>query len=211
MSESIYRTIFSADQLETQVATTLRLWLPQYIKEIEDQRGREVGLIPPPRTYTRRNEFQSFPDDQLPFCIVVSPGLVEPPVADGEGRYRGWWGVGVGVVAAASTEEDTNALVKIYGAAVRAVMLQQPDLGGSESQGVEWEDERYDDNLALTDQRRSVGAARVVFRVWVDDVVSRWNGPTTPDPGDWPPGSVWGTVEHVIISDTDENVIVEVP
>lgn len=189
---------------------TLKKWFATYLHELERQYDRTVGEIPTPRTYTRRNEFESFPDDQLPFCIVVSTGTVERPVRDGDGMYHGWWGLGVGVVAATSSEDTTNELVKIYAAAVRSILLQQEDLGDSRISGIELEDERYDDNLALTDQRRSVGAARVVFRVFVDDVVSWSHGPSTPDPDDWPPGTEWGTVEEVIISNEDGNVLVDV-
>jgi hypothetical protein len=209
-TESIFRRIYSAHNLEDQVAATLRKWYPTYIKEMERQEDMEQGRIPPPRYYTRRNQFQSFPDEQLPLCIVISSGILEPPRRDGESNYQAWWGLGVGVVAAASDPESTNTLVKIYGAATRALLMQQQDLGGTDSQGVEWLDERYDDSLPGTDQQRSVGAVRSVFQVLIDDVVTQWAGPTSPDPDEWPPGSIWGLVEDVIVYDDDGNIIVEV-
>jgi len=207
---SVFRTLFSADLLEEQAIVTLKKWIPTYIHEVERQRGLTVGDIPRPRYYARRNEFNGFPDDQLPMCIVISPGLIDQPERYGDGQHAAWWGCAVAIVCATSSEDSTNRLVKVYGAALRGVMLQQEDLGGTQVAAVRWEDERYDDNLPGSDQRRSLGAVRLVFRVLVDDVVTDGTGPNTPDPDEWPPGTQWGLVEDVIIMDEHGDTIVEV-
>jgi hypothetical protein len=86
-------------------------------------------------------------------------------------------------------------LAKIYGAAVRAIMLQKPSLGGVSS-GIEWYDESYRD--VSVDQQRTVRSAVLTFQVWIDGVVVRGAGPTTPIPPDpeTQPGSQWPKVEE---------------
>jgi hypothetical protein len=87
----VFGTIFVETQLETAVMEQFRIWMPTYIQEIELQLGRTRGQIPPPRSYHTRNELASFPPDLMPVCIVVSPGLTEEPLADGEGVYTTRW------------------------------------------------------------------------------------------------------------------------
>jgi hypothetical protein len=193
---SIFENIFDADTLERAVVDVLVDWMPTYLREIERQKGMQQGLLPAPRSYTSRNEWATFPEDQLPACIVVSPGLAEPPDADGEGRYRAWWSIGVGVLASAASEADTNKIAKMYGAAIRAIMVQHQSLNGI-AHGIEWEDESYDD--IPVEQDRTLGAAMLIFRVWVDDIVTRGAGPafpTLPDP-DTQPGSTWPEADTI--------------
>ncbi len=206
MVTDIFGAIFSGDQLEDAVISTLRKWLPTYIREVELQRGLELGRIQKPRTYTSRNEFTTFPEDQLPICVVVSPGLAHPPTADGEGRYHAWYALGVAIVAAANTEDHTNKVAKMYGAAIRACLLQKPALEGDVSMGVEWEDESYDD-LPTSDKEKTLSAVQMVFRYLIDDITTRWTGPAYPfEPGDpfTNPGDEWPLVLH-----TDVKVVMK--
>jgi hypothetical protein len=196
-TDTIFQPIFSADVLEDAVVATLRLWMPTYLREIEYQRNLPLGRIEAPKVYTNRNEFTGFPQERMPLCVVVSPGIASPPRAEGDGNYTGWWALGVGIVARASTDEDTNKVVKIYGAALRAIMLQKPMFDNSwEFAGVEWVDETFID-IPTPERELSMRSVQVIFRVWVDDLVNRLAGPaypTQPDPVNQP-GSVWPEVE----------------
>jgi hypothetical protein len=163
--------------------------MPTYLREIELQLGLADHTIPAPRTYTTRNEFTTFPEDQMPICVVVSPGLAEEPYMEGDGTMTAWWTLGVGVLASASTEEDTNFLSKMYAAAVRAIMLQKSSLGGV-CIGIEWLDESYDD-IPDESQERTIRAAQWVGRAYIDGVVVRDAGPIGPPDPETQPGSEW--------------------
>lgn len=206
---SIFEPIFDASILEYAVIATLRKWMPTYLREIELQRNLEPGRIAAPRTYGTRNEFTTFPDEAMPIVVVVSPGLTSEPRADGEGRYSGWWALGVGVVARADDEQHTNQLAKIYGAAVRTILIQKPTLDESwEFNGIQWVDEDFTD-VPVSDIERTIRASRNVFQVGVANMATKFVGPavpTEPDP-DTQPGSEWPEVET---ADVTVNVVEEV-
>lgn len=196
----IFGPILVGSTVEQAVMETLRTWMPTYIEEIELQLGRARGLIPPPKMYTTRNRFESFPDDRMPMCVVVSPGFTDQPTADGEGNYFGWLGMGVGCIAAARDAEAAGFLSKLYAAAARAILLHNPGLkdalGNPRAIGTEWVDESYDDTI-VSEEDKTVKAAYVLFRVKVDNVVSRWTGPITPPDPAILPGSQWPTADIV--------------
>jgi hypothetical protein len=197
--QSIFEPIFDGHILAESVIATLKLWMPTYLQEIELQRGTERGAIPVPRVYTTRNEFTTFPEDIIPLVIVISPGLEPGSLKhNGEGKYRAWWGIGVGVLAAANTEANSDRIAKIYGAAVRAILLQNQELDEQwEYSGVEPIDESYTD-VPDPEQEKTMRSARLVFRVGVEQVVSKWAGPPHPVPPDpvTQPGSEWPPVEE---------------
>lgn len=198
-TESIFGTIRSGIELEAAAADTMALWMPTYIRELERQYGRTLGLIPPPRMYTNRNRFEAFPEDQMPLCIVVSSGLVDTPLKEGDGTYRAWFSLGVGFLASAKDEDAATFLSKFYAAAGRAVLLQKPSLGGFAS-GTEWIDETYDDEV-ITEDERTMKATYLIFRVLLDKLVARYGGPVepvAPNPATQP-GSQWPTAQTVNI------------
>jgi hypothetical protein len=193
---SSFDTITVGTDITTSVIETIRKWMPTYLQEIELQLGRERGLIPPPRFYTTRNKFMSYPEEQLPLCVVVSPGLTDAPTKDGDGCYNGWYGVGVGFVAQARDDVTADFLAKVYAADARAILLQHQDMGGGTA-GTEWIDEIYDDDIA-EDENRTLKASYVLFRIYVENIVNSYGGPVGPIPNpDTQPGSDWGTVETV--------------
>lgn len=190
-ANDVFKNLFVAHDLELKTLETLKIWMPTYLQEIERQSGLTRGLIPRPRTYTTRNEFTTFPEDQMPICVVISPGIVDRPEAEGNGTYSGWFSLGVGLLCSAKTEEDTNHLSKIYAAAIRGIMLQQSDLGGIAS-AIEWMDESYDD-IPIENQERTIRASQWVGMVLIDDIVTRFTGPLEPDPEN-APGSLWPNI-----------------
>jgi hypothetical protein len=200
---TLFQPIFVGAVLEQAVIDTIKMWIPTYLREVERLTGRQMGDIPVPRSYTTRKIFEKFVEDQTPTIIVVSPGTADEPKMEGDGHYRAEWGLGVGAVVSTSTQETTNLVAKVYGAAIRAIILQQASLGGIAS-GVRWMDESYDD-LPSDDSDRTLGSAALYFRVEVDDVVNRFAGPNSvyfpadPDP-DSQPGADWPTVETVEVT-----------
>jgi len=194
---SIFERIFVATDLERAAAETLALWYPVYAEELRLQRAMPT-TVPMPRSITNRDDITKYPEDQLHAIIVISPGLAPiDPAEEGDGFISAWWELGIGVVASAATERDTELVTKMHGALVRTIMLQHGSLGGVAS-GMRWVDENYDD-IIDEDQERSLGASIDLFYVHIDDVVNRWAGPVgpPPDPGD--PGSEWPTADTIII------------
>lgn len=171
---SQFRTIYSADILEAEVVALLQLWFPTYLREMERQHDLQPNSIKTPITYTTRRIFDALPGEELPKCVVVSPGLAGKPEKRGGGSYDCLWRLGVGVAFSWVTEEEANTLVKNYAAASRAIMLQQlPHI-------ITWEDESYDD-LPITDKLVQYKAASNFFTILVQNVVSKTGGPTEPD------------------------------
>lgn len=195
---SIFGQIFTPHILEERIKTLLGEWMPTYLQEVELQSlgPSERGKLEIPKSIVSRNEFSKFPEDQLPMLVVINAGVADDPIRDGESIYGAWWAIGIGIIVSAKDEESTARACGIYSAAVRGVMIQK---GGTVSQGVEWADETYDDVPTDDDQSRTLRAARLIFRVYIDDVVQSWGGPAEPaepDP-DVQPGSEWPTADTV--------------
>jgi hypothetical protein len=160
--------------------STLKMWFPTYIREIEYQRGWTVGDIPMPKTYAERWAFDSYPDDKMPAVIVVSPGMAQPPYRDGDGTISGWWALGVGIIAAASTEDNSERLAKTYGAAARLILSQKGFLDESwEFNGIEIVNESYDE-IPDIEQARTMRSVHVIAQVQVLDMWNSDLGPPTP-------------------------------
>lgn len=194
----IFEPIFNAHRLQQRVIMLLDYWFPTYLREmqVQEQTAGDPPL-PEPRNYTTRSRFDKFPEDQLPLCVVVSSGLVGDPWVEGDGKYSGWFSIGVGLIVSARTAEESDHLGKLYAAAARAILLQHPSIMGIAA-GVEWVDESYDE--LPSDQDRSLSGNLVVFRVLVEDIVTRNVGPREPIPDpDTLPGSDWPTADDVIV------------
>lgn len=204
---SIFGDIKDAGQLEDAVISTLRLYFPVYLAEIDSQRGEDIDL-PAPRAYKTVNEFTTFPEDQLPCAIVVSPGTQGAPRAKGDGTVDVSWTVGVAIVNSAADATSTNRNSKRYGAAVRAIILQHGSLGGFAS-AVALVSEVYEEGPV--EQSRTLAVATVEFLVDVAAIVNRGAGPidAPPDP-DPLPGGEWPVVEETDITydkkDIDEQL-----
>jgi hypothetical protein len=189
----VFKDILVASSIEEAVINQLVKWLPTYVREIERQLELPIGQIPYPRHYSNRNSFDIIPGEDFPKVIVISPGLAEQPIAKGDGQYIAAWRLGVGVGLAADTEAEANMLAKIYGAAVRAIMVHKQSLGGI-SQVTRWIEEQYDD-LPIPSQNQLYKAAAVYFMLECENVVTKWAGPEIPDDEPY----VYGRVEKVIV------------
>lgn len=129
----VFGRIVIASDAETALVDTLQAWLPSYLAELERRTGREPGAVPMVRSWRRSNRFYRFPQDQLPAAIVISPGTTGAPERRGDGTIDAWYRLGIAIVCAANTAEATNELAKLYAAAVRTAVLQQPALAGDPS------------------------------------------------------------------------------
>ena len=197
----IFGPIFDGSLLTKAVLETLQLWYPTYIREIELQRGWPLGEIPAPRTYAERWRFDSYPDDAIPICVAVCPGMADPPTKTGEGIFGGWWILGVGVIAAANTEDNSERLAKVYGAAARTIMSQKGYLNNTwEFADCEIIEETYED-IPDMEQARTMRSAQIITRVRVEQMWTEYGGPAYPDAPDpdRQPGSQWPIANEVFV------------
>lgn len=192
---SVFSNILVASQIEEAAIVTLHKWFPTYLREIERQIGIDKDTLRNPHNYTNRNSFDTLPGEELPKVVVIAPGTVGTPDKQGNSQYRALWSLGVGVATAAKDEILANMYVKCYGAAVRAIIEQnarlESDLAIAE---IHWVSETYPD-LPITDQLQLYKAANVEFVVDIDNVVTRWAGPS--EPTEQP--EYTGIVEKVIV------------
>ena len=201
MPTSVFGDIFVASQLEEATIDVLKTWFPTYLREIERQVGTPVGVLVPPRVYTNRNDFETIEGDNMPLCVVMSPGLTEEPYTRESGKYTARWNLGVGIAIAAQTETQANFQSRCYAAAVRAILLQNQDVNGIAIR-VDWLDETYDDLPAIENQLQQYRAAGVYFAIEVEYVVDKYLGAASVFPGVVPdddPYDSLGQVQEVII------------
>lgn len=201
--DSIFQRVVTGDDVERWIVETLRTWSGTYLAELERQHSIPAGTLARPRAWVTTSSFDKFPEDQLPAVMVVSVGLSENPLRNGD-RFRARWEVHVACICSARRPDEAHRLAMLYLAAHRAILVQRPSLGGR-ARGVDWLDEDYEP--IPFDDTRSLAGGEAVFSVEVDDVVSTNAGPVTPDePLDpetdpWPD---WPIVETVDVS--TENV-----
>lgn len=181
MSVAVFQRIVSGAQVEQALITTLQMWMPTYLAEVARQHGKGARELPTVASYTTVVEFDKWPEDQLPACIVVSPGIAEQPSQEAKGKHRAKWAAELALICSASTQKNSLDLAKMYLAAARAAILQHASLGGFAS-GLEWIDELYD--RVPSEDTRNLGAASGLFVVHVDDVTTKGAGPgaAVPEP-----------------------------
>lgn len=176
----MFQRMLSASQIEAEVVASLQKWFPTYLREIERQIDLPVATFEPPRNYSDRNSFDAEAGEQLPKVVVIAPGIIGAPTKVAGGMYSATWRLGVGIAVAAKTEDRANLLVKGYGAATRALMLQNSGLGNLGATDITWTDESYDD-LPIPNVVQLMKAASLYFDIDFTNVVTRQPGPLFPD------------------------------
>jgi hypothetical protein len=168
----------AAVDVEQAIVAQGRKWLPDYLAEVERFHAFVVGTLPLPRSWVVSSEVEKMPEDQTPAVLVASPGLTDPPRADGRGIYVARWRVNVAVHLSAAGNTYALRNARLYALAVRALYVQQQLLDGLDVRRIEWQDERYDTLPSIDD--RSVCTAVVEFAVEIADVTTRHAGPLAP-------------------------------
>jgi hypothetical protein len=178
--------LIHAGQIEQAALATLHKWIWTYIGFAEQRFGYAERTLPNILGWavTGTLDLERWPEQQIPCLILISPGLADVPRDRGD-EYDAAWRLDIGVLVSAGTQEAAHALARVYAAAVRECLLQQPWEGGLVNDA-RWMGESYDDTPV--DKRRSIAAARLTFTVVVDEVVGFQPAPTTPDPLPDPPG-----------------------
>jgi hypothetical protein len=198
---SSFGGITPADQIEDAVRGLVVEWAPTYIHELERRSGRPVGSLAKLHAYPTANALFKPSGYKGPGFVVISTGLASEPEKYGKSgppgtfAYRAWWAFNVAVIVSAKDHASTNTNLKAYAAAVRALIVQHPSLGGI-AEDTLWTDESYDD--IDVERTRTFAVAELVFRTLIADAQTITGGPVDggPDPG---PVGDWPTVTEVDI------------
>lgn len=193
----IFGRILSTDNVEDAIEETLRTWMPTYLEELRLQHGMpSTKKFQAPQSYNIRPDYERWAEEKLPAIITVPLGPAAAPFKDGEGSYTSPMRIALVAFAQGNDKATTNRNTKVYGAAVRAILLQQRSLGGLCEETV-WEGEEF--NEGITDaQGRSIASVVNTFVFHIHHVLDHNGGPAFPTPPDpeTQPGSTWPPVEH---------------
>ena len=170
---TLYGQVTTGGDVRAAVRATIELWSDAYIYEMSRQVGfdllplRSFGMFAGP----------DYPPDRTPGCVIVAPGVIGEIEQRGDGLVDVRWAVGVGIVVADATAEDAMVRAEPYGAALRALLIQQGSLGGF-AEETTWLDEETVPIAYEVD--RTVAASSLQFSVQLRGVVNRWAGPFVP-------------------------------
>jgi hypothetical protein len=177
MADEIFGPLVTGSDVEQWTLATLQLWMPEYLAWTERRTGRTAHAIAAPAQWAVGATTDGWPTGTLPSVLVVSPGLVRWTRHDGARSIRGKYQLGVAVAVSAADRAAADRLARDYAGALRALMLQNPTLGGH----VETLELVQEDYAPLTDAGGLArGTARVTFRVHVRGLASVGGGPKVP-------------------------------
>jgi hypothetical protein len=184
--EDIFGDIVDADTIEQAAKQTLQAWLPAHLAHQERRRDLQMRSIAHPRSWPTVSEFDPEPHEQLPSIVLVSPGTTGEIHRDGSGRHSATWRLDIIAAVASSTEPEVRRLAGVYAAAIRGVLVQNPELGGVAAR-TRWMGEDY---AVGTTHRGPRAMVEVSFEIDVDDVVDARLGPLAPPPDPYDPGAL---------------------
>lgn len=158
--------VITAGVVSNSLRETLVEFLPPLLEVLAVRAGFGPGELLAPIGYGAGDGAEQVRDQ--PMGIVVCPGISGRPVKHADGLYEMPWDVAAAIVACGRSSDEAKAMSEVYGAALRACVLQHPSLKGLAS-STQWIDERYEQIAYSTDA--SVWACTIVFRVSVDAAV----------------------------------------
>ena len=216
---SAFGPIISAFEVENALAECVRVWLRDYLAEIERQRRLPVGRLPAFRSIVASAQPEKWPEDQLPALLIASPGLDTGGQCGrlevhGDGGYVVRWRVDCVSEISARGNRQAIYLARLYTAAVRGLIVQQalrapypPEGLGLRLRRVDWTGERYDLRDWTVDRTRCAGT--VSFVVDVAEVLSRALGPRVPaypptGGGEPPPEMLMPEVDRAVVDVTKQ-------
>lgn len=153
-------TVITGSDVEQAVTDTLKPRLNAYM---------DVKGVATPRAWLAESELDKFDEDQVPAIVVITNGTLDMPIKKGDGAYIAKWDVRVAAIVGANNTEATHDLARLYGAYIRAILVQEPSLHGF-SFGCDWIDEIYTE--ATGQRRRTLTTVLVRFAVSVYNVVN---------------------------------------
>jgi hypothetical protein len=190
------------DDVDAAVLAMLKLWLPTYLTQAEQERTLGQGWLMRPKdsSYANVLDDDTFPDYVLPAVLVTTDGTTgDTERTAGAGLHAAWWNFVVTAIVRGPDEAGTKKVASLYAGSIRRLLLQKQSLGGFAG-GMRWISELVTPVADTSDRGRNLAAGIGTFHVLVNEVVQDEAGPTQPDPepdphdyGDWP------EVESVVV------------
>lgn len=175
-------TLLVETDVDRLVLTQLALWLPQYLRQAEIERGLPVGLLARPGAESFQNVLESddFPDVRLPAVICTTARADAAPDKGrddgGWDRWQATWRVQVSVVVRGRTAPETREIAAVFGGCVRRILTQrQIDLEGE----VWWTGSAVAPLTDQSDKGRWLASGVNQFNIFSDDALSG-GGPVLP-------------------------------
>jgi hypothetical protein len=190
---TIFGTIWDAGQLEEDIIKFLKRWMNTYLSEVAEQRGRNRGAYPVPKTWSAEPALTPAAVEGViyPAILVIAGGTTNMPKKKGDGTYEATYRLGITVLTTANNESNARKMAQRYGAALKSAMLQKGSLETDYVSGLTWVDERFVDYIG--GDQETVGSATEIFDIDVTEIVNAKAGPVNPDPlpeptdpGDYP-------------------------
>jgi hypothetical protein len=192
----------AAGDVRDALRATIEMWIHTYLAELARHEGRDPSqddqVYPDFRSYPDSLDLSRFPEEQLPSCVLVVPGIPDQPQKTGQGELRGEWKVAIGICVTGQDKTSSLRIAQSYTTAVRMLLLQKQSLGGFATHTTLLREE-FTGPLIHAQDSRTLGVGALEFLVGVDGLVDISQGPTTPIPDNSAPTG-WSTVESPIIT-----------
>jgi hypothetical protein len=190
VAEDLFGPLVGPEDLIDAAVNTLRLWMPEYLADVERKAGLQPKTIPRPpvpESYHGGVDLESWIGEDTPEVMVLCKPSGEPEHSSSfyTGKFTltiGCLCIGTGSVLAERPEDDARKIASYLGAASQ-LLVQQPTLGG------------LTERLRLTalpdvslpdPDKRAIAQVVTEFDVWVTEVVSETAGPVGPTPQESP-------------------------
>lgn len=191
MPESFFGELLSPWDVEQAAVSTLALWLPEYLAEVERQRGlpnKTIRRPPTPESVHGGVDLDSWSQIELPEVIVVVK-TKGPPERHGTGRYAQEYSLdvgcqwrGTGSSLQPKAEEETRMVASYLGAACQ-LLVQQSNLGGL----VEHVVMIGAPDVTFPDpQDKTLAQVVTRYEVWVPQIIGAYSGPVSATPQESP-------------------------
>lgn len=174
----VFGKILSFGSVEQWIIDTCVKWFPEYLAAVERDLGEAPKTFAPLRDWGVANDFDKWPEEHLPFLLVMYSGLSEQPTRQGDGTWNAVALFTASVIVSSNTKQNVRHNQHAYGAALKTLLSVKRDLGHPEHiGGLKWIDERP--AAIPPDGTRSLGAVTCYFTVDIKAIFT--DKGTTPE------------------------------
>jgi hypothetical protein len=170
------------------VVATLKMWLPTYLTQFEQERDLAPGFLSRPNdsAYANTLESDEFLDHTLPAVIVTTAATADPPVITNNWSYIANWRLTVSSVLRGRRPPETRRSASYFEGSVRRLLVQKGDLGGL-AKRCRWISSTVAPLPDRTGKGRYLAAGITQMVVFGDVAVEFGVGPDIPDAGSYEP------------------------
>lgn len=161
----------------------LKKYLPIWLAEVDAERNVPVPTSLP-KAYEVVSAIDLSSEPQMPAIYIVSPGMADPPMREGNGTIRCVWEVNIAAIVNGPDQVATEKLGKRYFAAILGCIMAKRSLGDPNVRGTDFMGDSYNDLPA--DERRTKGIAYLRFNIEYDHVARSLMVNIPDDPPDDP-------------------------